>query len=432
MPDPLQRDAPGCVYLSTARAAVPTPPLKEDTVADVAVVGAGYTGLSAALSLAERGHRTVVLEAHEPGWGAAGRNGGQVNAGLKHEPDTVEQDLGPVYGPRMVQLASQAPDYLFGLIERLGIDCEARRAGTLRTAHRSRHKMELVNSVEQWWRRGIVLQLWDRRQIEAATGTDHFVAATFDPRGGAVNPLGLARGLAAAAVAAGARIYGASRARALERRGTGWQVRTATGSVRADAVVLATDGYSDDLWPGLRTSIIPVYSSIIASEPLPQGLGAAVLPGGTVVYESGDVAMYYRRDREGRLLIGGRGRQRDSTQRLHYAHLIERAVQLWPQMASVNWTHWWNGQFALTPDFYPRFHVPAAGLFIALGYSGRGVALGAAVGAQLAAAAAGAPLDSLSIPATGIPHVPFHRFWRIGVAGRIACSRLIERLGMSD
>ena len=431
MPDSLERDAPGCVYLLTARAAVPTPPLNEDTGADVAVIGAGYTGLSAALALAERGHRVVVLEAHEAGWGAAGRNGGQVNPGLKHDPDTVERDLGSVYGPRMVALAGEAPDRLFALIDRLGIECEARRTGTVCAARRPRHKAALAASVEQWRRRGVELQLWDARRVAAATGTERLVAATFDPRGGAVNPLSLARGLAAAAIGAGARICGDSRATALEREGSGWRVRTAGGSVRADAVVLGTDGYSDDLWPGLRTSIIPIYSSIVASAPLPKPLDAAVLPGDAVVYESGDVTMYYRRSRDGRLLMGGRGRQRNSARRADYEHLIRHAVRLWPQLAPLPWTHWWSGQFALAPDFYPRFHMPAPGLFIALGYSGRGVALAVALGEQLAAAAAGAAPESLPIPATRIPHVPFHRFWPIGVAGRIACSRLIERLGIS-
>jgi len=401
-------------------------------VADVAIVGAGYTGLSAALCLAEQGHRVVVLEAHVAGWGAAGRNGGQVNAGLKHEPDTVERDLGPVYGPRMVRLAGEAPDYLFGLIDRLGIDCEACRVGTVRAARRFQHRAALADSVEQWRRRGVDLQLWDGELTAAATGTNQFVAATFDPRGGAVNPLGLARGLAAAAIAAGARIHGDSRALALERDGAGWRVRTACGFVRADSIVLATDGYSDDLWPGLRTSIIPIFSSIIASEPLPPALSAAVLPSNSVVYESGDVTVYYRRDHGGRLLMGGRGRQRNSTTRSDYQHLVRHAIRLWPAMASVRWTHWWSGQFALTPNFYPRFHVPAPGLFIALGYSGRGVALGTAVGAQLAAAAAGAAPESLSIPVTEIPRVPFHRLWPIGVAGRIAYSRVVERLGLSD
>src|SRR5450631_175827 len=120
-PDP---GPPGCVYTSTAIPAIPTPVLRAATRTQVAVVGAGYTGLSAALHLAERGVPAVLLEAREPGWGAAGRNGGQVNAGLKHEPDQVERDLGPVHGPRLVRLAGEAPAYLFKLIDRLQINCE--------------------------------------------------------------------------------------------------------------------------------------------------------------------------------------------------------------------------------------------------------------------------------------------------------------------
>jgi len=128
---PLERDAPLCLYATTARAPVPTPPLRSDARTEIAVVGAGYTGLSAALHLADRGARVTLLEAHEPGWGAAGRNGGQVNAGLKHEPDAVERHLGNIYGPRLVQLAGEAPAYLFRLIARLDI-VSARIARALR------------------------------------------------------------------------------------------------------------------------------------------------------------------------------------------------------------------------------------------------------------------------------------------------------------
>jgi glycine/D-amino acid oxidase-like deaminating enzyme len=417
------------LYVATARTAVPSPPLEGDAWTQVAVVGGGYTGLSAALHLAERGVAVTLLEAHEPGWGAAGRNGGQVNPGLKHEPDIVVRDLGGVFGARLVQLAGEAPGYLFDLISRLGIDCEARRGGTLRVAHHPRHAATLRDSVEQWRRRGATLALWDAAATKAATGTGHYYAATFDPRGGAVNPLGLARGLAAAAIAAGARVYGGSRALKIGREGAGWYVVTPGGTVRADKVVLATDGYTDDLWGGLRTSIIPIFSSIIATEPLPPKLAAAILPGGEVVYESGEITTYYRLDRDGRLLMGGRGVQRPAPERGDYEHLSRHALRLWPALAGIEWTHWWNGQFALTPEFYPRLHSPAPNLLIGLGYSGRGVALGTALGAQLAQAASGVALEALALPVTGVPHVPLHGLWRVGVRARIAYGRACDWLG---
>jgi glycine/D-amino acid oxidase-like deaminating enzyme len=428
-PTPLERDEPHCLYVATARPAVSAPPLRADARTDVAVVGAGYTGLSTALHLAERGIAVTLLEANEPGWGAAGRNGGQVNAGLKHEPDEVERDLGDVYGPRLIRLAGEAPGLLFALIARLGIDCEARRAGTLRVAHHPRHAAMLRDSVEQWQRRGTALEFWDGPRASSATGTGHYVAAAFDPRGGAVNPLGLARGLAAAAIAAGARLCSESRVLRLDRDGRGWRVVTHSGTLHADRVVLATDGYSDNLWGGLRTSIVPIYSSIVATEPLPRELAASILPGGEVVYESGDVTTYYRLDRDGRLLMGGRGAQRRAQERRDYAHLSRHALRLWPGLAGVEWTHWWNGQFALTPDYYPRLHSPAPNLFIGLGYSGRGVALGTALGAQLAAAAAGTALEALALPVTSVPQIPFHRLWRVGVRARIAYGRMCDWLG---
>jgi glycine/D-amino acid oxidase-like deaminating enzyme len=412
---PLEREAPRCLYTTTARPAVPTPPLRADVRTQVAIVGAGYTGLSAALHLAERGVAVTLLEAHEPGWGAAGRNGGQVNAGLKHEPDDIERRLGGTYGPRLVQLAGEAPARLFALIDRFGIDCEARREGTLRAAYQPRHVAALHSSVSQWRRRDTELETWDAERIAAGTGTRRYLAASFDPRGGSVNPLGLARGLAAAALSAGATIHGETRAQRLERAGGGWRT---------------TDGYSDELWPGLRTSIVPVYSSIIASQPLPATLRASILPGGGVVYENGNVTTYYRLDRDGRLLMGGRGAQRRLTERAHYEHLRRYALRLWPALVGIQWTHWWNGQFAMTPDYYPRVHAPAENVLIGLGYSGRGVALGVALGAELAAAAAGANLDTLAVPATPVPHIPLHALWRAGVTARVAYGRLLDTLGL--
>ncbi len=420
---------PAGLYAMTAPPAPTTPALSTATKAEVVVVGGGYTGLSTALHLAERGRDVVLLEAEEPGWGAAGRNGGQVNAGLKHEPAEVLARLGAAYGERLVRLAAGGPDYVFELIARHRIECEAERGGTLRAALTAAQAEALAAVVAQWRPRGVGMTLLDAGEIARQTGTDHYCAALHDPRGGAVNPLAYARGLAAAALAAGARLHGRSRVRALERVGDRWRARTEGGAVEAPRVVLATDGYTDDLWPGLRRSVVPIYSAIVASEPLPAELASAILPSRAVLYEVGSITIYYRRDRAGRLLMGGRGVQRAAPERTAYRHLIRHATRLWPAAAALEWTHWWNGQFALTPDFYPRLHAPAPGVCAALGYSGRGLALATVVGRELALAASGTPLEELSIPVTPIRPIPLHAFWKVGVAARVAWGSLRDRLG---
>jgi glycine/D-amino acid oxidase-like deaminating enzyme len=423
--DMLPRD----LYASTAIAGVPVPALAAERRARIAIVGGGYTGLSTALHLAERGVDVVLVEAEEPGWGAAGRNGGQVNPGLKHEPDEVDRALGPVHGPRLVKLAGEAAGYLFTLIKRYGIECEADQSGTIRAAYRERDVAALETHVRQWQARGVAIDLLDGAGAAAATGAGRYVAATRDPRGGAVNPLSLARGLAAAAISKGASIHGNSRATRIERDGTGWTVTTPGGSVRADVLVLATDGYSDALWPGLARSIVPIYSAIVATEPLPAAIAGSILPTGGVVYESGNITVYYRRDRANRLLMGGRGCQREIRSPADFAHLRQYAARLWPMLSDARWTHGWNGQFALTPDFYPRLHAPAPNLLVALGYSGRGVAMATSMGRELADAATGTPLAELSLPLTPITPIRMHRFWKVGVEARIALGRLQDRLG---
>ena len=152
------------------------------------------------------------------------------------------------------------------------------------------------------------------------------------------------------------------------------------GTVRADKLVLATNGYTDDVWPGLRRSIVPVFSAIVASEPLPR----RAMPTRSVLYEMGRVTVYYRFDRANRLLMGGRSLQRDISDPRELQYLIDYAERLWPELRGVRWTHAWSGQLAITPDHYPHVHEPDESVLVCLGYNGRGVAMSTAMGPQLA------------------------------------------------
>ena len=213
------------LHADTARPPVDTPPLDGDRRVSVAVIGGGFTGLSTALHLAEQGTDVTVLEANEPGWGASGRNGGQVNPGLKHDPAQVEADFGPDLGGRMVAMSWGAPDFVFNLIQRQQITCEASQTGTLRAAYSQAGAAEIKASYEQGAQRAMPVQLLDAAKLRAGTGADRYVAALLDPRGGHLNPLGYARGLAQAAIQAGAKVHGGSPALSVSRQGGGWAVR---------------------------------------------------------------------------------------------------------------------------------------------------------------------------------------------------------------
>lgn len=422
---------PPSLYAATARSAPAMPPLDGDRQADVVVIGAGFTGLSTALHLAERGVRVTVLEAHEPGWGASGRNGGQVNPGLKPDPDEVEAAFGPDLGARMVRFAWGAPEATFSLIRRWQIDCDARQGGTLRAAYRPGPADGLRRSAEQGLRRGFPVTLLDRDAAREATGTDRYSAVMRDASGGDLQPLDYARGLAGAVMRAGASIHGKTRVTGMRRAEGRWQVSTATGTVTAETVVMGTNGYTDDLLPGLRRSIVPVFSSIVATAPLPDAVAASIMPMRASLYESGHITVYLRVDANNRLLIGGRGPQRpiedDATP---VAYLMRYAERLWPQVSGVAWTHAWNGQLAMTKDHYPHIHQPAPGLVCCLGYNGRGVALSTAMGREIARLATGTPAAGIDMPVSPIRPIPFHGCWRLGVLAKVLEGRVRDRFGL--
>lgn len=421
---------PASLYRDTARAAVATTPLEGKTRCDVVIVGAGYTGLSAALRLAEKGLKVVVLEANEPGWGASGRNGGQVNPGLKWEPEQIERDFGPDLGQRMVALSGGACDRVFELIRQHNIDCGARQSGTIRAAFAPQDAEIISRTAEAWAGRNLPTDYLDKQAIKTVTGTDRYLNGVIDRRGGMLNPLGYARGLCAAAIAAGATVHGGSRVLSTARQNGRWTVKTGRGEVDADWLVLATNGYTDELWQDLRRTVVPVFSGITATEPLSDALGATILPDRPIVYEIGSITTYYRVDEGGRLLMGGRSVMSSRSGPDAFAILSRYARRLWPALANVRWTHGWNGRVAVTTDYYPHFHEPAPNVIAALGYNGRGVAMATAMGGEVARRILGTPAAELNMPVTDIQPIPFHAFWPVGVALRIAYGRIRDSLNL--
>ncbi|OJF91060.1 NAD(P)/FAD-dependent oxidoreductase [Pararhizobium antarcticum] len=421
---------PDSLYAETAMAAPETPVFDADARTSIAIIGAGFAGLSAALHLAEMGVDVTVLEANEPGWGASGRNGGQVNPGLKFNPDALLSLFGGDLGARMITRAYGGPDFTFELIRRLGIDCEARQNGTLRAATHGKALDAVCETARQCHAHLMPTRLLDRDAIQAATGTAHYRGALFDPRGGDLHPLKYARGLAAAAMAAGVRIHSGSRVLSVSRNTGGWLLKTSRASLAADKLLVAVNAYADGLWPGLKQSVVPVYSAIVASEPLPDTLAARILPQRPVLYESSHITVYYRLDRQNRLLMGGRGPQRSfAGDTAPVSYLIRHAERLWPEMKDIRWSHAWNGQLAVTPDHLPHVHEPSPDVLLYLGCNGRGVALATTMGQQLASRLVQGKDAAFDLPISPITPMRFHAFWPMGVHTAMLWGRLRDAMG---
>ncbi|MGH9318451.1 MAG: NAD(P)/FAD-dependent oxidoreductase [Vicinamibacteria bacterium] len=417
------------LWAATASPPPPTSPLEESRKTDVAIVGGGYTGLSTALRLAKGGAEVVLMDAGEPGGAASGLNGGQVNPGLKQDPDEILAIYGAEAGERLVEFAGKTADRVFALIDEHGISCDASRAGWLQPAHSPGAVEVLERRVSQWQRRGAPLELLDRATTAELLGTDRYFRASLDRRAGSLHPLSYARGLARAAIEKGASIFGETRAVAIERGEEGIRITTARGpSVVAARVFLATNGYTDGLWPRLRETVIAANSFQVATSPLPESLGRPILPRGHVASDTRELLRYFRRDRTGRLLMGGRGPFREPAGPSDFTHLKKAVVDLFPALEGIDYEFWWSGRVALTRDYLPHFHEPAPGILAFLGCNGRGVGLGTAMGEALAEHLLHPGRAPLPFPITGIRPIPFHGLKRFYVAAVISYHRLRDAL----
>jgi glycine/D-amino acid oxidase-like deaminating enzyme len=356
------------------------PALAESLKTQVLVIGGGYQGLSAALHLAEAGAEVVLLEAETPGYGASGRNGGQVIPGLKDDPDTLDR----LYGPEATAFVGATADTLFALVERLGIACDAERGGWIQAGTKFRHLPTLESRVRQWQARGASVDWLDAAAIAQATGSSSFKGGLIDKRAGKIHPLKFAHGLAAAAEAAGARVFTKSAVVELLRKAGQWHAKTSSQStVIADRVVLATNAYTPSgLHSDLPRCIVPANSFQIASVPLAPEILGKILPGGPVVSDCRRVGAYFRIGPQNRLMMGGRGSFADPKVAPDF-HRIESELQ---SIFGINpkIDYRWFGRVAMTPDHRIRLYEPAPGLFAATGFNGRGVALATSLGQAVA------------------------------------------------
>ncbi|MEJ2640573.1 MAG: FAD-binding oxidoreductase [Desulfosarcinaceae bacterium] len=365
---------------------------------DVAVVGGGYTGLSAALHLAEAGTDVILLEARDIGFGGAGRNVGFVNAGLWLAPEEVVRILGQTYGERLLSVLGASPDLVFDLIEEHGIACEAVRNGTLHCAHSPGGFKELQQREAQWKRRNAPVRLLGREEAAARIGSDRFYGALFDQRAGIIQPLAYAYGLAEAAVRAGARLHNDTPVTDLKRDSHGWRLITPSGEVLAKAVILATLGYPDFAFKHREKELIPFNYFQFATAPLPEAVRRTILPGGEGALDTNMILSSFRLDQAGRLLIGSVGQVEHMGYALHKSWAQRTIRKIFPQVGPIGLDYAWNGRIAMTTDHIPRFHLLEENLVSVSSYNGRGIGPGTVFGKLLAALVRGASPDTMPLP----------------------------------
>lgn len=401
--------------------------------ADVVVIGAGFTGLSTALALRKAGVDVVIVEAAEPGWGASGRNNGQVIPMLSRpDPDDIEARHGEA-GERFVRLLRDCASILFDTVREYGIQAEAEQSGWVQPVHSPKRIAIAERRVRQWSERGAPVELLDVGQVRKMLGSEAWYGGFWNRSGGHINPLALARGVARAAIETGARIYSRTPALDFARRDGRWVVRTPSGQVRARALVLATNAYTGEfskrLAPRIAHEIVPVTSWQMATRPLSECVRATVIPGRQALSDTHRDLYFARYDARNRLITGGAILLPFDRVRRLKSSIGKRLRRLWPQIGEVRFDYVWNGYVAMTDDFLPRFHRWGPDAWAWAGCNGRAVGLSIALGKEFAKAVRGVPESELALPFTEPAPLPFQ-----GIVRRVAPLMLLRyrRLDRSE
>jgi glycine/D-amino acid oxidase-like deaminating enzyme len=395
------------LWEQSAPAAPAAQRLEECFATDVVVIGAGFTGLSAALHLREMGVDVAVLEAEEIGFGGSGRNVGLVNAGLWVRPADVSGLVGQNLGSRLIGQLAAAPALVFELLDRYGIECEAVRHGTLHCAVGESGYREVAERARQWQALGAPVELLDASATVAKVGSRAYRGSLLDRRAGTIQPLAYVRGLATAALRRGARIFTGSPVRKVSDEHGRWRVDAGSGSARAEWVIVATNAYSNTVWSVLRDELVALPYFNMATRPLSGRDLSTILPERQGVWDTKQVLSSFRLDAAGRLIFGSVGALRGAGTSIHRSWGRRALAKLFPALSDVEFEYEWYGQIGMTADAIPRFHALARNTVSISGYNGRGIAPGTSFGRDLARLVAGKiTAADLALPAAAPQRVP--------------------------
>lgn len=398
----LSNDAPGEHAPSWYQATCHTPAypvLDKDISCDVCVIGAGYTGLSAALHLAEQGLSVVVLDAQRVAWGASGRNGGHLGSGFNMSQTELEEIYGSKQAHALWRLSESAKTTIHQLCKQHGIDAQY-KPGIIYAKHRTRYvggeqryceKMANDYNYHHY-------QALSQAELKSFVDSPNYHGGIFDHGAGHIHPLALGVGLAKAASKLGASIYELSTVISIEHKaGADSIVRTTNASVQAAQIVLACNGYLEGLEPTVQKHVMPINNFMIATEPLGERADQ-LLPGDHAVYDSRFVVNYYRLSHDKRLLFGG-GETYGYRFPKDIAALVRKPMlAVFAQLHDVRIDYAWGGTLAITRSRLPYVRAIKPNVYSASGYSGHGVALSVEAGRVIAAAIAGhtTELDTLN------------------------------------
>ncbi len=383
---------------------------------DAVVIGAGFTGLSTALHLRRAGIGVTVVEAMEPGWGASGRNNGQVIPTLSRpDPDDIAARHGAA-GERFVALLRDCASILFDVVRDERIEAEAEQTGWMQPVHSPGRMRIAERRVSQWSRRGAPVELLSREEMSRRLGSDAWFGGWWNPTGGHINPLALARELGRVVIERGGVIYARSPVVSYEHTGNGWRVRTERGEVAANALVLATNAYTGEiargLAPQIAREIVPVLSWQMATAPLSDNVRCTILPGRPAMSDTHGELYFARYDARHRLVTGGALLNPVNGAARLRPYITARLQRLFPQIGSVQFDYVWNGAIGMTRDYLPRFHKLGPNGYVWAGCNGRAVGLAVALGREFARAIQGVPENELALPFTDPEPIPFHALAR--------------------
>lgn len=381
---------PDSYYHATVNRAIESSPLDGDCRTDVCIVGGGYTGLSAALHLARQGYSVRLLEARKIGWGASGRNGGQLGSGQRKDQIFLEKKMGQSDALKMWQLAEDAKQLAKDLIQENNIDCDL-KPGVANPDHKPAYvseTREYVEHLQEYYDYQQISYL-DRQSMAEVTGSETYFGGSLDMGAGHLHPLNYALGLAAAAQKNGAVLNQHS---VVEEYQSGSPNRVVTnhGVVTADSVILACNGYLGKLENRLAGKIMPINNFIIATEPLDEATARAINPRDVAIADSRFVVNYYRLSADRRLLFGGGENYSKNFPADIKSFVRKPMLEIYPDFTDKRIDYAWGGTLAVTLNRMPHFgRLHDKGIYYAQGYSGHGVAMATLGGKIMAEAVAG-------------------------------------------